>query len=152
MRISVLAVLVVAPGITTAVLDQNAWPLVKRAIESDAKTTYTCIREWTSWGGKETVQVRRDQASSGANRVFVLSPIHQQGFTIVDNARQRLTYNPDKGELTIQDSPLKVLSANDSSRRFRLLERNYKVEREAAESVAGRNAIRVRLQPIAKEF
>lgn len=130
----------------------DALSLVKRAIESDARTTYTCIREWTPFGGKQTVRVRRDQSASGANRVLVVAPMKEQGFTIVDNGRQRVTYNPDRAELTIQDSPLLNLDPKDALRRFRLLEQNYKLTFEADEVLAGRPVARVGLQPLAKDF
>lgn len=129
---------------------EDAIALVRRAIEKDARTTYTCIRVWRSWGSDEPVKVRRDQSASGANRTFVLAPIEQQGFTIVDNGKQRATYDPDRRELIIQDSPLRSVDPVDSKRRMALLEQNYKISREALQQIAGRDTVRVLLKPASK--
>jgi hypothetical protein len=150
MKTLTLAALLVAPALTPALYDGNALGLVKRAIESDARTSYTCIREWTPWGNKETVRVRRDQSDSGANRVLVLAPICQQGFTVVDNGKQRASYNPDRRELTIQDSPLQMLATNDAARRFEVLRKNYRISLEGMDRVADRPAARIRLDPVAE--
>jgi hypothetical protein len=121
--------------------------LLKKAIERDAKTTYTCIREWSEWGKTQTVRVRRDQSSTGANRVTVLAPISRQGATIIDDGRQRVQYDPDDKELRIQDSPLRSVPRNDAERRFRLLYLNYTVKAEGNDKVASRKALKVLLTP-----
>jgi negative regulator of sigma E activity len=126
--------------------------LLKRAIERDAKTTYTCIREWTNWGSSQTVRVRRDQASTGANRTVVVAPISKQGTTIIDDGRQRVQYTPDEQELTIQDSPLRSMPRSDAHRRFRLVYRSYDIVAEGRDTIASRAAMRVLLKPKAREM
>lgn len=147
-----LAMLAHAPPYTGAGLDTHAQRLVKNAIERDAKTTYTCIREWTEWGESETVRVRRDQAANGANKVLVLAPIPKQGFAIIDDGQKRVSYNPDRKELTIQDSPLLTQGHNDADRRYRLLLQNYTITQEAEVKLAGRKAARVKLAPRATKY
>ena len=65
MKTFTLAALIVAPVFSTAFLDSNPLSVVRKAIENDARTPYTCIREWTAWGAKETVRVRRDHSGRG---------------------------------------------------------------------------------------
>lgn len=124
--------------------------LLKKAIERDAKTTYTCIREWSEWGSKQPVRVRRDQSSTGANRVVVVAPMSSQGMTIIDDGKQRVRYDPDEKLLRIQDSPLRFIQENDAERRFRLVYRNYDVKAEGKETVAGRTTLKVLLSPKSK--
>jgi len=150
-KFSAMAVLAVAPAIAGALLGADGLELVKRAVARDAKTTYTCIREWSSWGSKEVVRVRRDQRCDGANKIVVLAPISKQGYTIIDDAKQRTTYNPDKRELTLQDSPLAKVPYGDTDRRIRLIAQNYRIETEGSEKVASRRATRVRLEPLSKD-
>ncbi|MGI8922893.1 MAG: sigma-E factor regulatory protein RseB domain-containing protein [Fimbriimonadales bacterium] len=150
-RLLALTLLFAAPILSNSFPDTRAERMVRQAIEKDAKTTYTCIREWTPWGSNDTVRVRRDQSSSGANKVLVLAPIQKQGFTIIDDCQQRVSYNPDKSELTIQDSPLKMAARSDSDRRHRLLIRNYTINEEAKQTVAGRKAACIKLAPKASK-
>ena len=124
--------------------------LLKRAIEKDAKTTYTCIREWSNWGSSQPVRVRRDQASSGANKYVVLAPISKQGQTVIDDGKQRIEYRPDDQLLIIQDSPLRSVAPGDAERRFRLVYRNYNVVAEGSAKVANRDSQKVLLTPKAK--
>lgn len=145
------ALAALAPAFFPAFDDKDALSMVKRAIEKDSRTTYTCIRVWTAWGRETPVKVRRDQSETGANRVLVLGPVDRQGFTIIDDGNQQATYDPDKRELILQDSPLKVVQAEDASRRFNLLRENYDVRKLGYETVAGRKTLRVRLVPRADE-
>ena len=126
--------------------------LLKRAIEKDAKTTYTCIREWSNWGSKQSVRVRRDQSASGANKVVVVAPISRQGTTIIDDGKQRVEYRPDSQLLIIQDSPLRSVPPSDASRRYRLVYRNYDVVAEGKAKVANRESLKVLLTPKAKSM
>jgi hypothetical protein len=76
-----------------------------------------------------------------------LAPLSKQGYTIIDDGKQRATYNPDKQELTLQDSPLPLVSKIDTDRRLRLLVQNYKITGEGEEKVAGRKSTRIRVEP-----
>jgi hypothetical protein len=125
----------------------QALDLLKQAIERDAKTTYTCIREWSEWGSKQPVRVRRDQSSTGANRVVVVAPMSSQGMTIVDDGKQRVRYDPDEKLLRIQDSPLRYIQEHDAERRFRLVYRNYDIKAEGKSKIAGRETLKVLLSP-----
>jgi hypothetical protein len=145
--VSFFAVCATAAGTVVGFAGPDALAIIKRAIATDTKTTFTCIREWTDWEKPSPVRVRVDQSCTGASKVFVLAPITRQGYAIIDDGKQRTTYNPDKRELAIQDSPLRRLQKGDTDRRIRLLKANYSVAWEASEKVAGRPAHRVRVLP-----
>jgi hypothetical protein len=135
----------VAP--TVYVFDPSAFELVKQAMLKDNATTYSCVRVMYAWEADEAIRVRRDQASNGAHKVVVLAPTQKQGYTIVDNGKQWITYDPDRQFLRIQDSPLARLGSDDAKRRFEILRRNYMFRFRANEEVANRTSAKVTLFP-----
>lgn len=135
----------VAPAVYA--FDPSAFELVKQAMLKDTTTTYSCVRVMYAWEADEAIRVRRDQASNGAHKVVVLAPTQKQGYTIIDNGKQWITYDPDRQFIRIQDSPLARLGADDAKRRFEILRRNYMFRFRANEEVANRNSAKVTLFP-----
>ncbi len=118
-----------------------------KAMSFDLKVTYTSIKVQTAWNSSTPIKVRRDQSSSGANSVLVLSPLEKQGELSIDNGSSWIQFFPDRAVLVVQDSPLKRRNQIDIETRFELLKRNYHLKLEKAEIVAGRKTQVVSVEP-----
>lgn len=152
MRLTLGLVLVLCSSALAAQPTRSAEEYVRLAMVRDQFVTYTCVRTLHRWSDDDCVRVRRDQASSGANKITVLSPLSKQGHTIVDDGRQWTSYDPDRELVVVQDSPVARVSKGEIEKRFEILRKNYALTKEGVDRVAGRVAVRIALQPKADEL
>lgn len=146
-----LALLLCASALV-AQTSRSAHEYVRLAMLRDQFVTFTCIRTLHRWNDDDCVRVRRDQASNGANKITVLSPLSKQGHTIVDDGRQWTSYDPDRELVVVQESPIARVSKEEIEKRFEILKRNYTLTNEGVDRIAGRIAVRIALQPKADEL
>lgn len=152
MRVALGLILVLCASALVAQTSRSAQEYVRLAMLRDQFVTLTCVRTLQRWNDDDCVRVRRDQASNGANKITVLSPLSKQGHTIVDDGRQWTSYDPDRQMVVVQDSPIARVSKQEIEKRFEILKRNYVLSKEGVDRIAGRIAVRVALQPKADEL
>jgi negative regulator of sigma E activity len=152
MRVALGLILVLCASALMAQTSRSPQEYVRLAMLRDQFVTLTCVRTLHRWNDDDCVRVRRDQASNGANKITVLSPLSKQGHTIVDDGRQWTSYDPDRELVVVQDSPIARVSKQEIEKRFEILKRNYVLSKEGVDRIAGRIAVRVALQPKADEL
>ncbi len=152
MRFFVVSFVLIGVGVAGAQASRSAEEYVRLAMLKDQFVTYSCIRTLHRWDDDECIRVRRDQASSGANKITVLSPLSKQGRIIVDDGRQWTSYDPDRQLVVLQESPVSKVSRAEIEARFEILKRNYNLRKEGVDRVAGRVAVRIALEPRAEDL
>lgn len=125
---------------------------LRKALNADVRTTYTCIKTVSRWDSRRgDVRVRKDQAATGSSATYVLAPTSMQGRITVDDGKLWSTYNPDKKTLYVQESPVRMLNREEFDRRISLMQQNYKVSGFKSSPVANRKVVGVQVDPIAKD-
>lgn len=138
------------PGMFGQYPDADAFALLHKAMELDARRTYTAIVDLNPWN-EEASRVKIDQSNCGRYLMQVLSPVSMKGRTFLNDGKQWYAFKPDQNLVLIQESPMPRPSGRELDLRYELLRRNYEASIEGTEFIAGREAVRIRIVPKERE-
>lgn len=124
--------------------DERAKSYMLRSLKANpSRNVEAILRQRDPFGGTfMTVKIQR--SSSGKSRDTILAPLKSQGRESIDDGEKLTTFVPDQKTVIIQTSLKKL---GESKAREALLLRNYELESEVGEKIAGRSTIIVTACP-----
>lgn len=123
---------------------EQALRLLVHAFDATSPKNIEAIMHMPIEGSNGFQTVRVLISRDGKQKLTVLQPLDRAGLVILDIGDTREVYDPDKGELTVGQSP--AASLFDPAQRLQLVRSNYRVSMSRGVKVAGQIAVRIDAQ------
>ncbi len=131
--------------------DSRALSLLMRVLENENKATYSAVKRVSHWESQNAMQIRQDKGGQNSNFIIVLSPLSKAGEMSFDDGKEWRRYVPDQKTVFIQTLSGRRNDPNVLRLQENLLKENYRVNFAGRETIAGRQAVVLRLTPNEKE-
>lgn len=130
--------------------DVSARDLIFRALDQGRTIPLTGVVLYRRNPRSNDFKTVKVEQSSGRMKMTVLSPLSEQGVTMLDDGKTWTTYLPDSNWLMVQPSPR--LFPVDNAQRKSLADRNYRFTTERSVVIAGRETVAIVASPKLSEM